>query len=95
MVDGRVVLVDRLLHETKTQYACVEVDVSRRVSGDPGDVVDTFELHRTWVLTVPESPAAVLGRRHARPTAEVRLERSSFVGCVLAGMGRAVRKSDV
>ena len=32
VVDGRVVLVDRLLHEPEAENACVEVDVPRRVA---------------------------------------------------------------
>ena len=47
VVDGRVVLVDRLLDEAQTEDACVEVDVGARVACDRGDVVDAFELHCT------------------------------------------------
>ena len=43
VVDGRVVLVDRLLDEPQTEHAGVEVDVPGRVAGDQGDVVDPFE----------------------------------------------------
>ena len=53
VVDGRVVLVHRLLDEPKAEDARVEVDVPRRVGGDAGDVVDAFELHantsRRWL----------------------------------------------
>ena len=45
VVDGRVVLVDALLDEAKTEDACVEVDVLRRVARDRSDVVDAIELH--------------------------------------------------
>ena len=45
VVDGRVVLVDRLLHHAQAQHSRVEVDVSRRVPSDRRDVVDSFELH--------------------------------------------------
>src|SRR5581483_4669366 len=48
VVDGRVVLVDRLLHHPETENARVEVDVARGVPGDAGHVVDAFELH--WSL---------------------------------------------
>ena len=46
VVDGRVVLVDRLLHHAQPEHARVELDVRRRVAGDAGDVMDAFELHR-------------------------------------------------
>ena len=45
VVDGRVVLVHRLLHEPEAENACVEVDVSRRVGGDARHVVDAVEAH--------------------------------------------------
>ena len=45
VVDGRVVLVDRLLHEPQAEDARVEVDVPRRVAGDARDVVDPVETH--------------------------------------------------
>ena len=43
VVDGRVVLVDRLLHEPQAEHPGVEVDVPRRVTGDQSDVMDAFE----------------------------------------------------
>ena len=43
VVDGRVVLVDRLLHEPQAEDARVEVDVARRVGRDARDVVDAVE----------------------------------------------------
>ena len=43
VVDGRVVLVDRLLHEPQAEDARVEVDVSRRVARDARHVVDAVE----------------------------------------------------
>ena len=46
VVDGRVVLVDRLLHQPQAEHPRVEVEVLRGVAGDRGDVVDAFELHR-------------------------------------------------
>ncbi len=46
VVDGRVVLVDRLLHEAQAEGARVVVDVLWRVARDRRDVVDAFELHR-------------------------------------------------
>ena len=46
VVDGRVVLVDGLLHEPQAEDARVEVDVPRRIAGDARDVVDAVERHR-------------------------------------------------
>ena len=51
VVDGRVVLVHRLLDEPEAEHAHVEVDVARRVGGDARDVVDSLELIAAW--TVP------------------------------------------
>src|SRR3954452_3090157 len=45
VVDGRVVLVDALLHEPQPEHPRVEVDVARRVPRDRRDVVDPLELH--------------------------------------------------
>src|SRR5262245_53296072 len=45
VVDGRVVLVDRLLDQAQAEHAHVEVDVARRVAGDRSDVVDSLEAH--------------------------------------------------
>src|SRR5919201_1973262 len=45
VVDGRVVLVDRLPDESEAELARVEVDVPRRIGRDRGDVVDALELH--------------------------------------------------
>src|SRR5437660_1504252 len=45
VVDGRVVLVHRLLDEPQAEDAGIEVDVPRRVAGDQRDVVDPLELH--------------------------------------------------
>src|SRR5207253_4355495 len=45
VVDGRVVLVDGLLDEPQAERARVELDVSGRVGGDAGDVVDSLETH--------------------------------------------------
>jgi len=53
VVDGRVVLVDRLLDEPQPEQADVEVDVALRVAGDAGHVVDAFELHGTSVGCAP------------------------------------------
>ena len=52
MVDGRVVLVDGLLHEAQAEHARVEVDVAGGVAGDGRDVVDPLEPH------APETTAA-------------------------------------
>src|SRR6266508_3005482 len=45
VVDGRIVLVDRLLHEPQPEQPGVEVDVARRVGRDRCDVVDSFVAH--------------------------------------------------
>src|ERR671923_174587 len=45
VVDGRIVLVDRLLDEPEPEDARVEVDVPRGVAGDRRDVVNAFESH--------------------------------------------------
>ena len=45
VVDGRVVLVDRLLDQPQAENAGVEVDIPRRVAGDAGDVVDAVQAH--------------------------------------------------
>jgi hypothetical protein len=45
VVDGRLVLVDGLLHQPQAQHSRVEVDVALAVLGDRGDVVDALELH--------------------------------------------------
>ena len=53
VVDGRVVLVDRLLDQPQAEHARVEVDVPRRVARDQRDVVDALER-----MSVVTSPAA-------------------------------------
>ena len=45
VVDGRVVLVDRLLHHPEPENARVEVDVAGRVARDTRHVVDAVETH--------------------------------------------------
>src|SRR6476646_1829413 len=45
VVDGRVVLVDRLGGQPQAEDPRVEVDVAAGVAGDRGDVVDAFEFH--------------------------------------------------
>src|SRR5204863_1874949 len=45
VVHGRVVLVDRLLDQPKSQHARVEVDVLAGVARDGRDVVDALKLH--------------------------------------------------
>ena len=47
VVDGGVVLVDRLLHHAQPEHAGVEGDVAGGVPGDARDVVDALEPHRT------------------------------------------------
>src|ERR1700730_1621573 len=51
VVDGRVVLVDRLLDHPQAEHAGVELDVARRVRGDRGDVVNALELHLEMTLS--------------------------------------------
>ena len=53
VVDGRIVLVDRLLHQAQAEEPRVEIDVPRRVARDAGDVVDPFEAHDP---IVPDQP---------------------------------------
>src|SRR4051794_18275092 len=45
VVDGRVVLVDGLLHEPQAEDARVEVDVPRRIARDARHVMDAVEPH--------------------------------------------------
>jgi hypothetical protein len=45
VVDGRIVLIDRLLDQPEAEDAGVEVHVPGRIAGDQGDVVDAFEPH--------------------------------------------------
>ncbi len=52
VVDGGVVLVHRLLHETQPERAGVELDVGRGVARDARHMVDAFELH-DWRLLCP------------------------------------------
>ena len=59
VVDGRVVLVDRLLDQAQAHHPRVEVDVALRVGRDRGDVVNSLELHcLTYTI-----PAMSRGRR--------------------------------
>jgi hypothetical protein len=51
VVDGRVVLIHRLLDESEAQDTRVEVDVARRVAGDARDVVDSVQPDRASVAT--------------------------------------------
>ena len=46
VVDGRVVLVHRLLHEPEAEDTRVEVDVARGIRRDAGDVMDPVQPHR-------------------------------------------------
>ena len=57
VVDGRVVLVDRLLHQAQTQHARVEVDVAPGVAGDGSDVVDALEFDATEPTRLVGLPA--------------------------------------
>ena len=64
VVDGRVVLVDGLLHEPEAEDARVEVDVARRVRGDAGDVVDAVQAHEDQRSrrTSPAEPRPLVSR---------------------------------
>ncbi len=53
VVDGGVVLVDRLLDEPQTEHARVEVDVATGVAGDQGDVVDAVDCAHGRRLILP------------------------------------------
>ena len=53
VVDGRVVLVDRLLDHPQAEHPHVEVDVARRVARDAGDVVDPLDLHGSRLAAAP------------------------------------------
>ena len=55
VVDGRLILVDRLLDQPQPEQAGVEVDVALRVGRDRRDVVDALELHDP--LTTQDSAA--------------------------------------
>ena len=67
VVDGRVVLVDGLLHEPQPEHAHVEVDVALRVACDRRDVVDAVELHRCARNYIRRSSARRSGARGWRP----------------------------
>jgi hypothetical protein len=45
VVNGRIVLVDRLRGQSQPENARVEVEISLRVAGDRGDVVNALEPH--------------------------------------------------
>ncbi len=51
VVDGRVVLIDRLLHHPQAENARVEVDVARRIARDAGHVMDAVERQLFQTLT--------------------------------------------
>ena len=61
VVDGRVVLVDRLLDQPQSHYARIEVDVALGVLGDRRDVVDALELHRSIVCREEPTPGVEPG----------------------------------
>jgi hypothetical protein len=42
VIDGRVILVDGLLHHAQPEHPDVELDIAGRIAGYRGDVVDTF-----------------------------------------------------
>ena len=67
VVDGRVVLVDRLLHHPQPEHAGVEVDVPGRVAGDAGHVVNAFEAASSPFARVrlARAPPGVASRAHA------------------------------
>src|SRR6266550_5702510 len=53
VVDGRIVLVDGLLHEAQPEDAHIEVDVAGGVARDAGDVVNALEAHAGSTLPAP------------------------------------------
>ncbi len=55
VVDGRVVLVDGLLHQAQAHHPGVEVDVALRVRRDRGDVVNSLQLHMLTYSITPMS----------------------------------------
>ena len=77
VVDGRVVLVDRLGHQAQPEHARVEVDVAGGVAGDRGDVVDAVEAHGAPRLAGRTHPWSVRRRPGRRPVADGRPERRS------------------
>ena len=88
VVDGRVVLVDRLLHEAQAEGAGVEVDVPRRVARDARDVVDAVEAHdvdpfgrylRAQILARRRTTTAP-GCRPGGPTSGWRAGRARLAG---------------
>src|SRR4051794_41983565 len=76
VVDGRVVLVDGLLHEPQAEDARVEVDVARRVARDARHVMDAVEPH------------ALARIAHARPRRPARCFQS-WRGLLGGGAGWA------
>src|SRR4051794_3043704 len=81
VVDGRIVLVDRLLDEPQAEHPHVEVDVARSVARDRGDVVDAFELHALTtcstafsavVIAAASMSRCVTARTRFGPTAPIR-----------------------
>jgi hypothetical protein len=45
VINGGIVLIDRLLYESHPESAGIELDVRRSIAGDATDVVDSLELH--------------------------------------------------
>ena len=78
VIDGRVVLVDRLLDEPQAEHARVELDVRGRIAGDRGDVMDALELDGVTI--------APLAR--ARPSGH---DRDVQDGSLIPRFGRARR----
>ena len=79
VVDGRVVLVHRLLHEPQAERARVVLDVPRRVAGDARDVMHALELHRAY--------RTVRDRAHRAATLAT--------GAVLVAFGSAWRREEL
>ena len=75
VVDGRIVLVDGLLHEPEPEDARVEVDVPGCVGGDRRHVVNAFELH--VVSFPPRGHAAVRASSCRSATAETSASTTS------------------
>ena len=60
VVDGRVILVDRLGGQPQAEDPGVEVDVAAGVAGDRGDVVDAFEFHGAAFLRAAAEESVVV-----------------------------------
>ena len=84
VVDGGVVLVDRLLDEAQPEHPRVEVEVPRRVAGDAGDVVDAVQFHsRSFLRGSMRAAGSTRGWCPAEAASRARSLRSVKVGIVV------------